>query len=132
MCRLADIEIGILIRKKEALQDEVCKLQAEKEKYRNIEATLNEFWDILLELQIAKRKEAPTLEEFAEALEEIRAEAVKEFAERLKGLMFGYYQCLEESSKGEPYKGDTLMDYEVVDMIEDCVDNLVKEMTEKE
>lgn len=58
----------------------------------------------------------------------IRAEAIKEFAVRLKENMFGYYECIGESAKGRPYKGDTLMDYEVVDMIEDCVDNLVKEM----
>lgn len=44
-------------------------------------------------------------------------------AERLKDSMFAYYECLEESANGRPYKGDTLMDYEVVDMIEDCIDN---------
>lgn len=44
-------------------------------------------------------------------------------AERLKDSMFAYYDCLDESAKGRPYKGDTLMDYEVVDMIEDCIDN---------
>ena len=43
-------------------------------------------------------------------------------AERLKDSMFAYYECLEESANGRPY-GDTLMDYEVVDMIEDCIDN---------
>ena len=120
MNNLTDIEIDILIRKKEALQDEVCKLQVEKEKYRNIEATLDEFWDILLELQIAKRKEAPTLEEFAEALEKIKAEAITEFWERLKQKKtirvttnFGLRFSKEEI---EVKYGD----------------NLVKEMTEKE
>lgn len=44
-------------------------------------------------------------------------------AERLKDSMFAYYDCLEESANGRPYKGDTLMDYEVVDMIEDCIEN---------
>ena len=44
-------------------------------------------------------------------------------AERLKESMFAYYDCLSESANGRPYKGDTLMDYEVVDMIEDCIDN---------
>lgn len=44
-------------------------------------------------------------------------------AERLKDSMFAYYDCLEESANGRPYKGDTLMDYEVVDMIEDCVES---------
>ena len=60
-----------------------------------------------------------------------KSEAIKEFAERLKDMMFNYYECVNESANGRPYKGDTLMDYEVVDMIEDCIDNLVKEMTEK-
>ena len=44
-------------------------------------------------------------------------------AERLKDSMLAYYDCLSESANGRPYKGDTLMDYEVVDMIEDCIDN---------
>lgn len=44
-------------------------------------------------------------------------------AEWLKDSMFAYYDCLNESAKGRPYKGDTLMDYEVVDMIEDCIEN---------
>ena len=44
-------------------------------------------------------------------------------AERLKDSLFAYYDCLGESANGRPYKGDTLMDYEVVDMIEDCIDN---------
>lgn len=44
-------------------------------------------------------------------------------AERLKDSMFAYYDCLEESANGRPYKGDTLMDYEVVDMIGDCIDS---------
>ena len=61
-------------------------------------------------------------------LQKMYAEAIKEFAEGLKPMMFSYYDCLKESAEGRPYKGDTLMDYEVVDMIEDCIDNLVKEM----
>ena len=31
MCRLTDIEIDILVRKNEALKDEVCKLRTENE-----------------------------------------------------------------------------------------------------
>ena len=65
-------------------------------------------------------------------INEAKAEAVKEFAERLKERMFNYYECVSESAKGRPYKGDTLMDYEVVDMIEDSIDNLVKEFTEEQ
>lgn len=44
-------------------------------------------------------------------------------ADKLKGSMLAYYDCLNESANGRPYKGDTLMDYEVVDMIEDCIEN---------
>lgn len=44
-------------------------------------------------------------------------------AERLRDSMLNYYQCVHESSIGRMYQGDTLMDYEVVDMIEDCIDN---------
>ena len=69
-------------------------------------------------------------EEVAIAKRMGKSEAIKKFAKRLKERMFGYYECLQESVKGRPYKGDTLMDYEVVDMIEDSIDNLVKEMTE--
>lgn len=64
--------------------------------------------------------------------DDVRAEAIKEFAKRLKEMMFNYYECVGESAKGRPYKGDNLMDYEVVDMIEDSIDNLVKEMLGKE
>ena len=66
-----------------------------------------------------------------QVVKDTKSEAIKEFAEKLKEIMFNYYECVSESAKGRPYKGDTLMDYEVVDMIEDSIDNLVKEMTEE-
>jgi hypothetical protein len=44
--------------------------------------------------------------------------------DKLKERMLKYYECLKERVKGRPYKGDTLMDYEVVDMIEDCIDSV--------
>ena len=63
MNNLKDIEIDILIRKKEALQDEVCKLHAEIERLRyNLNAVLEERAD--------------------------HSEAIKEFAERLKKEIF--------------------------------------------
>ena len=104
-----NIEIDILIRKNETLKDENFELKAEVEKYENIKTTINEFWDILLRFKLAKRKEKPTLEEFADALEEIKNEAIKEFAERLK-----------ERHCGNTYPYVLLGD----------IDNLVKEMTE--
>jgi len=60
----------------------INRQKAEIEKYENIKTTIHEFWDILLKIKLAKRKESPTLEELADALEEIKTEAIKEFAER--------------------------------------------------
>ena len=62
---------------------EIKELKAELDEYAKIKTTIDEFWEILLTLSLCKRKEKPTLEEFAEAIQEIKAEAYKEFAERL-------------------------------------------------
>ena len=97
-----------------SLNKKVAEQKAEIEKYENIKTTIDEFWDILLKIKIAKRKEKPTLEELAEAIEEIESEAIKEFAERLKEL--SYLPNL------------SLTNMEVVDISE--IDNLVNEMTE--
>ena len=92
---------------------------AEIEKYQHIKTTINEFWDILLKHKIAKRKEKPTLEEFAEAIGEIESEAIKEFAERLKEKM-----TLDGGSLSHGhFKWGKFRDYEI--------DNLVKEMVDK-
>lgn len=66
------------------LKNEINRLKEENEEYQKIKTTINEFWEILLTLSLFKRKEKPTLEEFAEAIQETKAEAYKEFAERLK------------------------------------------------
>ena len=104
------------------LKDFINRQKAEIEKYKNIKATMDEFWDILLKIKFAKRKEKPTLEELAEALEKIKAEAIKEFAERLKIKLFK--RALEKSNPNT-YPND-------LDSVEvgDTIDNLVKEMTE--
>ncbi len=62
---------------------------------------------------------------------QIRAEALKEFAERLKNKFYSYYEGLDENTSKSKYNGETLMYYEVADMIENCIDNTVKEMTEE-
>ena len=59
---------------------------------------------------------------------EIREIAIKEFAERLQDRFFNYYDVLNENTSKSNYRGETLMVYEVADMIENCIDNLVKEM----
>ena len=85
------------------------KQKAEIEKFENIKATINKFWDMLLKCKIAKRKDAPTLEEFAEVIGEIEADAIKEFAERLKEKRAGW-------------------GYPMFVLENDSIDNLVKEM----
>lgn len=65
---------------------DIKKLKAEIDKYSQLQATLNMFWDVLLKCKIAKRKKYPTLEEFAEAIQEIRAEAKQEIVDALKDL----------------------------------------------
>lgn len=43
--------------------------------------------------------------------------------EALKKRMFSYYDCVNENTSKSDYRGETLMNYEVADMIEDCIDN---------
>ena len=85
----------------------------------------------ILELQDAEIERLKTMHsEMCIGMKVLKRNAEKKFAERLKEKMFNYYECLSESAKGRPYKGDTLMDYEVVDMIEDCIENALKGMEE--
>ena len=44
-------------------------------------------------------------------------------ADALRKAMFSYYPCVNEHSLKHNYCGDTLMDYEVADLIDDCIDN---------
>lgn len=44
-------------------------------------------------------------------------------ADALKERMLNYYECVNPNTSKENYKGETLMNYEVADMIEDCIDN---------
>jgi vacuolar-type H+-ATPase subunit I/STV1 len=65
-------------------------------------------------------------------LETVRSEAIREFAERLKNKFYSYYEGLDENTSKSKYNGETLMYYEVADMIENCIDNTVKELTEEQ
>lgn len=38
-------------------------------------------------------------------------------------LLLNYYPCVNEDTHKSNYMGDTLMSYEVADMIEDCIEN---------
>lgn len=41
----------------------------------------------------------------------------------VKSRLLNYYPCVNEDTHKSNYTGDTLMSYEVVDMIQDCIDN---------
>ena len=108
MCKLTDIEIGILIRKKEALQDEVCKLRAENEWYeKKLESILAMCDSIEENLLILINERLP------ETIATAKAEAIKEFAERF------------EDELGEEF-------FNHYPFVLTALDNLVKEMTENE
>ncbi|MBQ3045162.1 MAG: hypothetical protein IJD49_04345 [Clostridia bacterium] len=87
--------------------DLINRQKAEIERFKKIETTINAFWCELQKLSIAKEKETPTLEELLEYIEQAKAEAIKEFAKRLKGEYKN--RCMSLS-------------------FERCIDNLVKEM----
>lgn len=44
-------------------------------------------------------------------------------ADALRKSMFSYYDCVNEHTGKSNYRGDTLMDYEVADLIDNCIDN---------
>lgn len=43
--------------------------------------------------------------------------------EAARRLLLNYYPCVNENTHKSNYMGDTLMSYEVADMIEDCIEN---------
>ena len=76
-----DIEIDILMRKKETLRDEVAELQAEIERLNAIAEMPNEgFFNLLCGALVYTK----TLKEYNNFRKMVKAEAIKEFAERLK------------------------------------------------
>lgn len=95
--------------------------KAENERFGKIKKMLDMFWETLLKIGMAKRKEKPTLEEFAEALQEIqasaKAEAYKECIEKVK----------EKSCKLNMCHNDVVVktDYQISD---ENLDNLLKEL----
>lgn len=43
--------------------------------------------------------------------------------EATRRMLLNYYPCVNENTHKSNYMGDTLMSYEVADMIEDCIEN---------
>ena len=114
-------EIDILIRKKETLRDEICKLQAENEKLKTelvgMRGAANSYKmhydNAQAEIKELQRRIVFWREDLNYQPEKERAEAIKEFAERLQvyvGSMMGH------------------MHSEYVVRIQNKIDNLVKEM----
>ena len=44
-------------------------------------------------------------------------------ATELEERLFSYYECVNKETSKSGYTGETLMNYEVVDMITDCLEN---------
>lgn len=75
-----DIEIDILIRKKEALNDEISELKAEVERLQKIADLPSEgFFNLLCGALVYTK----TLEEYNNFRRTIKTEAIKEFADNL-------------------------------------------------
>jgi hypothetical protein len=113
-----DLEIQILIRKKEALKDEIADLTAEVERYEKIVGTLATQKDgtVIATLIGKKTKYIPNkLHEILKnmAINRAKAEAIKEFAEMLKARYLVYDNNVGAVGKITLYKD---------------IDNLVKEM----
>ena len=93
---------------------ERCEYRQQKsdiEGYRRLEVILNTAVDVLAA--------------------DIRSKEIKKFAERLRNKFFNYYDGLTENTSKSNHNGDSLMFYEVADMIVDCIDNTMEEMTEE-
>lgn len=45
-------------------------------------------------------------------------------AEALKDRMFNYYECVNANASKSDYKGETLMNYEVADLLEQLLELL--------
>ncbi len=63
---------------------QVANQREQIEKYEPIKETLCVLWETMSSIGVAKGKEKPTLEELAEAVDHIKSEAYKEFANELK------------------------------------------------
>ncbi len=99
------------------LKIKVKEQKAEIEKYQHIEKTVKDFWSGLKELSAFKDLQEPTLTELLEYIEQTNAEAIKEFAERLKKSTFDCDVSLGYGN-GCYVKAVTTIE----------IDNLVKEM----
>lgn len=104
-----DTEIDILIRKKETLKDELAEKQAEIERLKPFEEKIAEYnSSIRVEDMLVF---ASSLEEWLEFCDDLKAEAYKEFAERLKNHFWSKADC------------DVL--------IRGVIDNILTELTER-
>lgn len=63
--------------------DLINRQQAEIERFKKSETTVNEFWRVLQKFTREKLKEKPTIEELLEYIEHAKAEAIKEFAKKI-------------------------------------------------
>lgn len=95
--------------------------QAEIEKFKKIETTVNGFWEGIQKLAMFKDKEIPTLEELLEYMDNLKVEAIKEFAERFLKIVHDNHYLLVDRINSKDYGMFTIG-------IEQAVDETKKEM----
>lgn len=90
-------EIVDLKIERESMRSAANSFKMHLKTYQDIESTISEFWDGLEKLSMFKGKEKPTLEELLEYIEQVKDEAVIEFAKTLNDTS---EDC---TGKGYPY-----------------------------
>ena len=146
MCRLTDIEIDILVRKNEALKDEVCRLQAENDdlffKLQGVMWSVDKWLDGKELEQDEVNRAATMREKTLQITERQQAEIErlqKERIERIRGLTKVVYDTELAEAKAEAIKEFAKFLIDKIDGglisytadIPDCVVDFL-EMTEKE
>ena len=91
--------------------DLINRQQAEIERFKKIETTVNGFWSEIQKLAMFKDKETPTLEELLEYMDNLKAEAINE--------------CLEKLKDYEPLLG---LPWDICKTFADAIDSFRKEM----
>lgn len=131
-----DCRIIAIFHKNEHTTDEITigdvadiikSQQAEIERFKQIETTVNGFWSELQKLAMFKDKETPTLEELLEYIENLKAEAIKELANKTNEMITEIYnKHIFGNNDLEAEEKDAIINFS--DDVVSGFNNLVKEM----
>lgn len=146
MCRLADIEIDILVRKNEALKDEVCKLRTENDdlvyKLQGVMWSVDKWLDgkefeqdEVNRAATMREKTLQITEQQQAEIEQWKEEANKYqnwWCEAVGDIRYAKSEAIREFAARLKLDTQKLLKVgEYWDLLH-CIDNLVKEMRENE